>query len=461
MYSAIVLAAGLGRKAWPYGEFRQKCTLPVANTPIVRRLVEGLREVGCDQIIVVTGHYGQQVRGVVADIPNVEFVTQKVLDGTATAALEGVKSLKNERYLVVYGDIVTSARDFRNLLDIIDDGSAEAAVLVNRLEQEAGSNWLCANLSGDCLTGIEGHPRGGRHRLCGVYAFREKGTTPYLLRNPGIVTRVPVGGMPPPESEIAQSIQLMIDDGKTVLGVETSDFFVDIDKPWHVLEANRCVVDEQAKQLQGSSQNWQLAKGARISDGAEINGPVVLGENSVIGPRVVVNGTLIAGANNNITNGAILHGNIFVGDQCRISDYCDIGSSAIGHRCIVGHGAEMSGVMFDKVYLYHYCEMSGVFGSATDIGAATVCGTLRFDDGDTTVEVEGRYEVPAYGANATYMGDYCRTGVNAMIMPGRRIGSYSVVGPGVILYDDVPSKTIVMAKQELITKPWGPERYGW
>ncbi|MDE0553389.1 MAG: nucleotidyl transferase, partial [Candidatus Poribacteria bacterium] len=188
---------------------------------------------------------------------------------------------------------------------------------------------------------------------------------------------------------------------------------------------------------------------------------VVLGKNSVIGPRVVVNGTLIAGANNNITNGAILHGNIFVGDQCRISDYCDVDSSAIGNRCIIGHGAEMAGVLFDKVYLYHYCEMSGVFGCATDIGAATVCGTLRFDDKDTAIQVEGRYEVPLSGANATYMGDYCRTGVNAILMPGRRIGSYSVVGPGVILYDDVPSKTIVMAKQELITKPWGPERYGW
>ena len=63
MFSAIVLAAGLGKKVWPYGEFRQKCTLPVANTPIVRRLVENLVQVGCEQVIVVVGHYAQQVRG--------------------------------------------------------------------------------------------------------------------------------------------------------------------------------------------------------------------------------------------------------------------------------------------------------------------------------------------------------------------------------------------------------------
>ena len=464
MDTAIVLAAGLGRKVWPYGEFRQKCTIPVANKPIVRRVVENLIEAGCQRIVVVVGHHAQQVRGALADIPNTVFVTQHSLDGTASAVLTAREHFEDQPYLVVYGDIVTTAENLRNFISAFRSGDGEASALVQRLGNEDPSDWLCAGIeTADVenggvlkLNGIEGHPRGGSHRLCGVYAFKSRATT-YLLRNPGIVTQVPVGGMPPPESEIAQSLQLMVDDGRTVLAVETEDFFVDVDKPWHVLEANKRCVDYLAKQVTEDN----IAAGAKISDAAEINGHVVLGKNSVIGPRVVVNGTLIAGANNNITNGAILHGNIFVGDQCRISDYCDVGSSAIGNRCIIGHGAEMAGVLFDKVYLYHYCEMSGVFGCATDIGAATVCGTLRFDDKDTPIQVEGRYEVPPYGANATYMGDYCRTGVNAMIMPGRRIGSYSVVGPGVILYDDVPSKTMVMAKQELITKPWGPEQYGW
>ena len=456
MNNAIVLAAGLGRKVWPYGEFRQKCTIPVANKPIVRRIVENLLEVGISRILVVVGHHAQQVRGAIADIPNVEFVTQNPLGGTADAVLTALENINDEDFLVIYGDIVTSSDNFRNIVQEYCCQNAEAAALIHPLNDEDALNWLCAKTSDGCLTSIEGHPRGGSHRLCGIYAFKST-AKPYLLRNPGIVTQVPVGGMPPPESEIAQSIQLMINDNIDVVAVEATDFFVDVDKPWHVLEANRRLVDHLSKQIDEN----KIAEGARISDAADINGKVVLGKNTVIGPRVVVNGTLIAGSNNNITNGAILHGNLYIGNQCRISDYCDIDSSTIGNRCIVGHGAEMSGVMFDKVYLYHYCEMSGVFGNATDIGAATVCGTLRFDDGDTRMKIEGRYEVPTYGANATYMGDYCRTGVNAMIMPGRRIGSYSVVGPGVILYDDVPSKTMILAKQELITKPWGPERYGW
>ncbi|HIE26265.1 TPA: nucleotidyl transferase [Candidatus Poribacteria bacterium] len=457
MDTAIILAAGAGTKIWPYGEFRQKCTIPVANIPIVRRLVKDLIEIGCKRIIVVVGHHKQQIYGAVADFKEVEFVTQNDVGGTAPAALAAVKQTESESFLVVYGDLVTGVENFTRLIEEFEKSGAEAAAMIQRLENEHGSNWLCARISGEKLVGVEGHPRGGSHRLCGVYAFR-KSATEYLLRNPGLVTQVPVGGMPPVEAEIAQSIQLMLDDGREVLAVITVEFFVDVDKPWHILEANARLINYISSRLDKDV----IADGASVSDAAEINGHIVLGKNSRIGPRVVINGNLIAGKNNNITNGAILHGNIVIGDQCRVSDYCDVsGNTAIGNGCIIGHGAEMSGIMLDKVYLYHYCEMSGVFGCATDIGAATVCGTLRFDDKDTPHNVKGRYEIPPHGANATYMGDYCRTGVNAIIMPGCKIGSYSVVGPGVILYEDLPSKTMVLAKQELITKPWGPERYGW
>ena len=100
-------------------------------------------------------------------------------------------------------------------------------------------------------------------------------------------------------------------------------------------------------------------------------------------------------------------------------------------------------------------------GEAVDFGAATVCGNLRFDDGKTTWRIKGRPEAPAVAANAAYFGDFCRTGVNAIIMPGRRIGVYSVVGAGVVAYQDVPDREMVTLKQELVTRPWGPERYGW
>ena len=96
-----------------------------------------------------------------------------------------------------------------------------------------------------------------------------------------------------------------------------------------------------------------------------------------------------------------------------------------------------------------------------DVGAATVCGTLRFDDGVATHRIGGRRETPREGGNATYLGDYSRTGVNAILMPGVRTGAYSCVGPGVVLSEDLPANEMVTVRQELVRRPWGPERYGW
>ena len=43
------------------------------------------------------------------------------------------------------------------------------------------------------------------------------------------------------ESEIAQSVQMMIEEGLEVPVVEATDYLVDLDKPWHILEANAAV----------------------------------------------------------------------------------------------------------------------------------------------------------------------------------------------------------------------------
>ena len=164
MDTAIVLAAGLGRKVWPYGEFRQKCTIPVANKPIVRRVVENLLAVGCQRIIVVVGHHAQQVRGALADIPNVVFVTQPSLDGTVSAVLTAHEHLEDRPYLVVYGDTVTTPDNLRNFIEEFRTHNVEAAALVQTLGDEDASDWLCAGIGTEDvedrrvlkLNGIEG-----------------------------------------------------------------------------------------------------------------------------------------------------------------------------------------------------------------------------------------------------------------------------------------------------------------
>ncbi len=304
---------------------------------------------------------------------------------------------------------------------------------------------------------ILGHPRDEATHRFAAFALN-KDFFSYIRLNSGLFTSVQVGMMPPAESYIEMSLRDYIKDGGIVYAVETGGIFFDIDKPWHILMANYYIIKSNCEKLKKNL----LSEGASIDKTADIDGAVVLGKNSRIGKNVVIRGSITAGNNTVIENGAIINGNAVIGSNCYIGNYCYINdSSAIGDGCVVNHCAELEGIIMENVYLYHYMEFYGIIGRGTDLGAATVCGTLRFDDGETSHRIKGRKEHPKYFSDATFIGDFARTGVNAVIMPGRKIGVYSIVGPGVILNEDLPDNTIIMAEQKLVKKEWGPNRYGW
>jgi UDP-N-acetylglucosamine diphosphorylase / glucose-1-phosphate thymidylyltransferase / UDP-N-acetylgalactosamine diphosphorylase / glucosamine-1-phosphate N-acetyltransferase / galactosamine-1-phosphate N-acetyltransferase len=451
----VVLAGGSGRRIWPYNEVRNKCATPVANVPNVRRLVDSLDELGFERVVVVLGAHSGSIRHALSGAGvGVEYVTQPPNSGTAGAALAGLSLLDDERFLLLYGDTATTADNIRAVVATLVAQDAAGAVLVDEIAPGQGSDWYGAELDGDRLAGVIGHEADSRHRLCGVMAL-SRSLLPHLEANPGLMRRVPVGGMPPPEPDLAQSLN---DWRADVVAVPAADFVVDLDKPWHILEANV----RMAAWLSGRLTGNRIHPTARVHDGAEIAGFVELGENAEIGNRVVVKGSLSVGAGTKVVNGAIIGGGNVIGSQCRVSDYCLLDEgTVVGHGCLVGYGAEMGGVVFDGAYLYHYCEISGVVGASVDIGAATVCGTLRFDDQGAEHRVNGRREHPRSHANATYFGDYSRTGVNVITMPGVKIGAYSCVGAGIVVYEDVPSRTLRLLKQETVDRPWGPDRYGW
>jgi bifunctional UDP-N-acetylglucosamine pyrophosphorylase/glucosamine-1-phosphate N-acetyltransferase len=468
-----LLAAGPGRKFWPYNEVRNKCAFPIANQPAILRLARQLRELGFTRLVVVVGYEELSIRSALRPLgeENLLFVRQPsgLTPGTTTATRAALEmlGLDSERasLLVAYGDVVVATEDLRALWRLHSEGATAAAALCAPLNGDRPGDWITASpgagrpAGGQKLGEVEGHGRGGSHRMAGVFAFGPA-AWPFLRGAGSHFAHVPVGAMPPAEADLADALATMADEGLDVAFLETSKPCADLDKPWHILEATEVVLREMGEALtQGGS---VIDPAAQVSEGAEINGPIVVEPGATIGRRVVLQGPAWIGAGARVTNGAIVERGAMIGAGSRVSDYCLVGGgSVVGRQCVVGHGGEFSGVMLDRSYIYHYSEISGVLGVAVDIGAATVCGTLRFDDAETIHRVHGRREFPRDGSNATYFGDYVRTGVNVITQPGVKIGAYSCVGPGIVLYEDVPSRKLVLLKQEVIERDWGPERYGW
>ncbi|QKE75936.1 NTP transferase domain-containing protein [Arthrobacter citreus] len=452
--SAVILAAGKGSKMFPFNTVRSKTVIKIAGKPLIRYNIESILDLGIEEIVVVVNEeYQREIENVLSDIKNVKFVVDQTNLGSAESLVKGIEKLStNEEFLVLYGDTIIEQEDLMRLVS-----SKKPAVLLKKLE-ETSRNWIGASLENGFVQSIGAHYRGDSitHQFAG-FRFDEV-ILDEIKRTPDYFPNVKVGVGAPKERYIEAALLKWIEKTK-LQAIECSGHFFDIDKPWHMLEANEFMVNYLCNALQEN----ELAEGATISKQATIHGYVKLGKNSSIGDRVVIHGNLIVGDNTIIDNGAIFNGNAVIGEQTVIRNYCIIYDGvSIGSYCIFDHCAEfLGGMVMDKVYLYHYGEFYGAIGSHTDIGAATVCGTLRFDDGETEHVVGGRKEVPLHFSNAAYLGDYCRTGVNTIIMPGCKIGAYSVLGAGAIIDKDIEQNSLVFVKQDLVIKKWNEKKYGW
>ncbi|HOX37958.1 MAG TPA: NDP-sugar synthase [Candidatus Brocadiia bacterium] len=459
MITAIIPAAGEGKRMWPYGVTKNKAYLPVAARPLICRTVETLKKIGIREIIVVVGYRREQIAHAVGAIEGVCLVEQSsAAPGTATAVLSGWRTTGSNEALVVYGDCLIAEEDLRALITAFDEGKPGAALLTAKLpEYERSNDWLCVSPGSGATREVRGHPRNGSHRIAGAFCFDRRFFS-CLERNPGVMHGIEVGMMSPTLCELGESVNVAIQDGMEVAAVEAKHHCVDLDKPWHIMEANERYLNYAAERVEKSI----IPASAKIHDSAEIDGKIILGENVVIGKNVRLGDCVWVGDGSRITEGAMVDGRTAIGRGCTVKRYCQIsGGTSLGDECYAGHCTEVDGVMFRKSYAYHYGEYWGVIGQNTDLGAATVCGTLRFDDLDTQHIIAGHKEALHPAGNASFLGDYCRTGVNVILLPGVKVGPYSVIGPGTILNEDVPDGTCVYVKQELIRKKWGPERYGW
>jgi NDP-sugar pyrophosphorylase family protein len=468
MKSAVILAGGKGTRIWPYAQVRPKAMIPVANQPIIQYNVDALKDLGFDNIMIIGGEFSEQISNHFSNDGKVTVLNAANPKGAAFSVADASVYIKDNEFLALYGDTIISKNDLEILIDKHNSCNEPVTALVSPLTEERSNDYVCCNLKDENICKVVGHPRGGYNS--GYYVFAafifNKTFMPYLKNNPGMFIggsgNLQVGMMPPMEGFIEVSVADYINKGNLVTAVITKDTFIDIDKPWHILMANHVMVNKLCEQIEENQKCSDACSDSQIDPTASINGKVKLGKGSRIGKNVIIKGNVILGDNSAIENGAIISGNVIIGKNTYIGNYCYIdGNTTIGNRCVVSHCAELSGMIMDGVYLYHYMEISGIVGVNTDIGAATVCGTLRFDDMHTMHKIKDRKEFPKYFSNCVYIGDYCRTGVNAILMPGKKVGVYSIVGPGVILTEDVPDRTIISVSQTLTKKEWGPERYGW
>ena len=422
---AVILAAGEGVRLQPITSTRPKHLIKVGGKPILEYCLDAVKASGIEEALIVIHYMGEAIRQYFGDGKEfglkIEYVEQKAVLGTGNA-VSLVEPYVKDDFLMAYGDLLFSADAVKKVIGLYEKEKPAATMAVVSVK----------NTEDYGIVELENEKQVKR-----VVEKPKHDEAPSDLANAGIYvfsteifdkireTSASARG----EWEITDAVSQLLKK-KTVLAVKVSQSdWVDIGRPWDLLEANRWALERMNHRVCGLVENGayfvgpvSVAETARVRSGVYVEGPAFIGEECDIGPNCYIRPYTS------------------VGKKVRIGNACEIKNSLIMDHAHIGHLSYVG---------------DSVLGENCNLGAGTVMANYRLDSGTIKMAVRDRVVDSGRRKLGAVLGDGVKAGVNALFMPGVKVGCNSQVGPGVVVYRDVAADTVVLLKQNVEERKQG------
>lgn len=188
------------------------------------------------------------------------------------------------------------------------------------------------------------------------------------------------------------------------------DRWLDVGRPWELLEANEWKLDELERDIAGD-----------VSEDAHLRGNVVVEEGATVEPGVVVEGPARISEGASIGPNAYIRGATYVGQDVHVSHSVEVKNSVLMQDTSVGHLSYVG---------------DSVLGRAVNFGAGTNVANLRHDDEAVKVQVKGDVTSTGRRKFGVVVGDEAKTGINSSLNAGVKLGAEAFTKPGETLLGD-------------------------
>ena len=413
---AIILSAGEGSRMRPLTLTKPKTMLPVAGKPIIQYNIESLRDNGITDILLIVRYKEEIVRNYFGDGSdfgvNISYKTQKDFLGTANAISYG-EDFIDDSIIVLNGDIILDDEIIHEIIKKYNYLSPDTLMLLTEVEDP--SAFGVVEIENGNIKNIVEKPKREEAPSnlvnAGIYIFNKD------IFDKIRETEISERG----EYEITDSVSLQIEDNKTVIGHKTSKDWIDVGRPWELIEVNEELIGKLKTEIKGT-----------VDAGAVIHGEVFLDEGSVIKAGVYIEGNVYIGKNCDIGPNSYIRGNTYFGDNVHVGNAVEIKNSIIMENTNVSHLSYVG---------------DSVIGSNCNIAAGKNIANLRFDNATIKTKIKNQKIDSGRRKLGAIIGDSVKTGINSSFSPGVKVGHNSTIGSGVLLYEDLPSDTRVLEKQ--------------
>ncbi len=417
MMKGIIMVAGRGTRLLPVTENISKCLLPVGGKPIMQYSLEHMNRLGIHEVcIVVSRENKSMIESIFGDSfgnVRISYSVQDVeMKGTAGAVASAKQFVGDEPVMVVAGDILVDYEDVERLRNFHEQNESGSSVLLKEVDNPR--RFGVAVLEHSKITDIIEKPENPKSNLantsvyaCGKTFFDEIEKVKLSARG---------------EYEITSALYALCNKGE-LYGVVAQGYWNDIGTPWALLDANERYMKMRGKNdLRGSVDNCVIkGVGVVIEEGAEVS------DSYIHGPCYICKGA-------KITSYSQILPHSFIGEECEIGGSTIIKNSILLKGCKAKHLSYIG---------------DSVIGENCNFGSSTQVANLRFDRKNVKMRINGKLCDTGRKKMGCVVGSRVNFGVNSIILPGRKIGSESMIGPGVVVSRDVPSNTRVLQVQNL------------
>jgi dTDP-glucose pyrophosphorylase len=223
---AVILAAGRGTRMRELTAQLPKPMIEVRGKPVLQHIVEGLRDAGVRDCLIVVGYRADAVRDFFAGGSRYDltilYKTQMVQNGTGRVVELARDFAADCPFVLAYGDILVDPENYKRLVDLPND--VEGFLTVTRGEDvsKGGAVFLNDEMH---LVDLREKPKSGEPTSpwynAGLYAFR-----PSIFDFTAKLKPSPRG-----EYELTDAIRELAQSGKKVKALELTGEWADVRDP--------------------------------------------------------------------------------------------------------------------------------------------------------------------------------------------------------------------------------------